>query len=119
MQTISFNHAQSHAPSKPLHAIFGGFSRLPDIDWYQVVIVAVTTFAIAMDLMFPPSRIALGNGLTVYAGHFFTPLAVPAVAQVDFGWLGIELLAILALGIIGWNLRTSSPMESEGGPGAA
>jgi hypothetical protein len=119
MQTISFNHPESHAPSKHMHAIFGWFSRLPDIDWYQVVIVAVTTFAIAMDLMFPPTRIALGNGLTVYAGHFFTPLSMPAATQVDFGWLAVELLAILALGVIGWNLGRTRPAESDGGPDAA
>jgi hypothetical protein len=118
MQTLSFNHTGSRASSRNLHAIFGWFSRLPDINWYQVVIVAVSTFALAMDLMFPPSRIALGNGFTVYAGHFFAPLSMPAAVQVDFGWLAIELFAIVALAVIGWKLDPTVRADSGRDAGA-
>ena len=72
-----------------------------------------------MDLMFPPTRIALGNGLTVYAGHLFTPLSAPTVVQVDFGWLAVELLAIVALAVIGWNLDPGNGAPSDGKPGTA
>ena len=114
MHSLSFNQSGAHASSSrdPL-PIFGSFSRLPDINWYQVVVVAVTTFALAMDLMFPPSRIALGNGFAVYAGHFFAPLPAPAAIQIDFGWLAIELLAIVALAVIGWKLDPAGRAESD------
>ena len=113
MHTLSFNQSGSRASSRDSFPIFGWFSRLPDVNWYQVVVVAVTTFALAMDLMFPPSRIALGNGLAVYAGHFFAPLSVPAAVQVDFGWLAIELLAIVAMAVIGWKLDPAGRAGSD------
>ena len=69
--------------------------------------------------MFPPSRIALGNGHMVYAGHFFTPLATPATVQVDFGWLAAELLAIVAIAVAGWNLRTATDQRPSGGDSGA
>jgi len=82
--------------------------RLPDVDWYQVAVVAVATFAIAMDLMFPPSRMVLGNGLTVYAGHFFSAVPAPAALQVDFPWLALELLTIVTIAAVGWNLGAAA-----------
>ena len=97
MHTVSYH--QSHLrPSRR--------ERLPDVDWYQVAVVAVATFAIAMDLMFPPSRMVLGNGLTVYAGHFFSAVPAPVALQVDFPWLALELVTIVAIAVIGWNLGT-------------
>jgi hypothetical protein len=66
-----------------------------------------------MDLMFPPSRIALGSGLTVYAGHLFAPMS-GAATQTDFGWLGVELLAIIGLAVIGWNLGSSRIAQTDG-----
>jgi hypothetical protein len=113
MHTLSFNQSGSRTSSRDRSPIFGWYLRLPDINWYQVVVVAVTTFALAMDLMFPPSRIALGNGFAVYAGHFFAPLSAPAAIQVDFGWLAIELLAIVAMAVIGWKLDPAERAESD------
>ena len=118
MHTLSFNQSGVRASLRHPFSIFGWFSRVPDINWYQVVIVAVTTFALA-DLMFPPSRLALGNGFTVYAGHFFAPLSVPAAIQVDFGWLAIELLAIVALAVIGWKLDPTGRADSDRNGAAA
>lgn len=101
MQTMPFH---AFRPDNLRDRLF----RLPEVNWYQVAVVAVTTFAISMDLMFPPSRMVFGNGLTVYAGHFFAPLSMPAAAHVDFAWLAAELLAIIALAIIGWNLEAAN-----------
>ena len=99
MHTISYHQTQMRP------ALKGSlWARLPDVDWYQVAVVAVATFAIAMDLMFPPSRMVLGNGLTVYAGHFFSPIPTPAALQVDFPWLALELITIVAIAAVGWNL---------------
>jgi hypothetical protein len=111
VQTYSLSDARSSTASKRLSP----FDRWQafDINWYQVVVVAVTTFAIAMDLMFPPSRIALGSGLTVYAGHLFAPLSAAAATQTDFGWLGVELLAIVGLAVIGWNLAPSPRADGD------
>ena len=118
MQTFSWNNAHS-APARDNLALLQGWSsRLPDINWYQVVVVAVSTFAIAMDLMFPPSRIALGTGLTVYAGHLFAPISAAAATQTDFGWLAVELLAIVGLAVVGWNLGPSRSADT-GGPQSA
>ena len=113
MQTFSLNNARD-AQARETAALFHDWSsRMPEINWYQVVVVAVSTFAIAMDLMFPPSRIALGGGLTVYAGHLFTPLSAAAATQTDFGWLGVELLAIIGLAVIGWRLGPSDVTETD------
>ena len=119
MQTFSWNNAHS-APGREHFALVQSWSsRLPDINWYQVVVVAVSTFAIAMDLMFPPSRIALGNGLTVYAGHLFAPLSAAAATQTDFGWLAVELLAIVGLAVVGWTLGPSHSADTDGPQSAA
>ena len=118
MQTFTLSNART-APARENSALFHRWSsRLSDINWYQVVVVAVTTFAIAMDLMFPPSRIALGSGLTVYAGHLFAPV-FGAATQTDFGWLAVELLAIIGLSVIGWNLGPSRFEETDSHQSAA
>ena len=103
MHTISYHQAQMRPPLKG-----SLWERLPDVDWYQVAVVAVATFAIAMDLMFPPSRMVLGNGLTVYAGHFFSAVPAPAALQVDFAWLALELVTIVAIAVVGWNLGAAA-----------
>ena len=99
MHTISYHQTGLRPPLKR-----SLWERLPDVDWYQVAVVAVATFAIAMDLMFPPSRMVLGNGLTVYAGHFFSAIPAPAALEVDFAWLALELVTIVAIAAVGWNL---------------
>ncbi|MDB5811105.1 MAG: hypothetical protein JWN94_3227 [Betaproteobacteria bacterium] len=83
---------------------FGWLDRLGDVNWYQVAVVALTAFAVSMVVMFPPCRVPLGNGLTVYAGHVFWSPSVRALAQVDFLCLGVELAAILVIAIVGWKL---------------
>lgn len=80
--------------------------RLPEINWYQVTIAAISIFAIAMEFMFPPSRITLANGSSVYAGHFVASHATVPV-QVDYLCLGLELVAILAIASIGLKLAES------------
>jgi hypothetical protein len=80
--------------------------RLPGVNWYQVAVVALTTFAVAMDLMFPPCRVALGNGLTLYVGHVFWSPSERVLVQLDGVCLAVELAAILVIAIIGWKLGT-------------
>jgi hypothetical protein len=82
----------------------GWLERLPGVNWYQVAVVALTTFAVAMDLMFPPCRAALANGLSLYVGHVFWSPSVRAVVQLDVVCLGAELAAILLVAIVGWKL---------------
>ena len=107
MHTISYHQTQMRPPLR------GSWrERLSDVDWYQVAVVAVATFAIAMDLMFPPSRMLLGNGLTVYAGHFFSPVPTPAALQVDFPWLALELITIVAIAAVGWSLGGAANRRS-------
>ena len=89
-----------------LHAGLRHALRDVEVDWYQVAVVAVTTFAISMDLMFPPVRVAIGRGLDVYAGHAFMPPVASATVQVDFPWLAVELLLIVAAAVIGWQIGT-------------
>jgi len=107
MHTIPYHQARLRPPLKRSLR-----ERLPDVDWYQVAVVAVATFAIAMDLMFPPSRMVLGNGLTVYAGHFFSAVPAPAALQVDFPWLALELVTIVAIAAVGWNLGAANQRQS-------
>lgn len=103
---------QTLSPERPAPLVSGGRDtrpwslRLPDINWYQVTIAAVGIFAIAMEFMFPPSRITLANGSSVYAGHFVPSHAAVAI-QVDYTGLGLELVAILALASIGLKLAES------------
>ena len=82
-------------------------AQRPRVNWYQTGIVAVTIFAIAMELMFPPRRIVLGNGLSVYAGHFTAALPSPQTVQPDYLCLTLELVAIVAIAAIGWKLGAS------------
>lgn len=78
------------------------------VNWYQVAVVALATFAISMDLMFPPVRVAIGPGLDVYAGHLYTPLSSGVAVQVDIAWLAVELLVIIAAAIVGWHIGTAA-----------
>ncbi len=77
-----------------------------DLNWYQVAVVAVATFAISMDLMFPPVRVVIGDGLDIFAGHAFMPLQTMGAVQVDFMWLAVELLLIVAAAVVGWRIGT-------------
>lgn len=90
-----------------------------DLNWYQVAVVAVATFAIAMDLMFPPVRIAIGDGFRIYAGHAHLQLLTAGTAvQIDFMWLAVELLMIVAVAVVGWRIGTpeSGGRRSARGP---
>ena len=107
MHTISYHHTSLRPPLQR-----SLWERLPDVDWYQVAVVATATFAIAMDLMFPPSRMVLGNGLTVYAGHFFSAVLTSAALQVDFPWLALELITIVAIAAVGWSLGGAANRRS-------
>jgi len=83
------------------------FARGLDVNWYQVAVVAMATFAIAMDLMFPPVRVAIGNGLDIYAGHSFVPLSMSTGGvTVDFIVLAVELLVIIMAAVVGWRIGT-------------
>jgi hypothetical protein len=57
--------------------------------------------------MFPPRRILLGNGLSVYAGHFVAPFRAVQVAQLDYLCLALELVAIISIAVVGWRLGAS------------
>lgn len=81
-------------------------ARGVDVNWYQVAVVAVATFAISMELMFPPFRVAIGDSLDIYAGHTYVPQSMPGAVQVDFVWLAVELLAIIAAAVAGWRIGT-------------
>lgn len=78
--------------------------RNVDLNWYQIAVVAVATFAVAMDLLFPPVRVAAGQALDVFVGHVFVPLSTMQDAQVDFFWLAVELLGIVAAAVAAWSL---------------
>ncbi len=104
MQTMS---PERPVPLTPGHHDSRPWSlRLPDVNWYQVTIAAVGVFALAMEFMFPPSRITLANGSSVYAGHFVAPSAQVSVL-LDYTCLGLELVAILAIAAVGWKLAES------------
>jgi hypothetical protein len=60
----------------------------------------------------------LGNGLTVYAGHFFSAVPAPAALQVDFAWLALELVTIVAIAVVGWNLDATNQRQSNDEPPA-
>jgi hypothetical protein len=89
-----------------LFAAIRSHAWAPNLNWYQVAVVAVATFAISMDLMFPPVRVAIGNGLDIYAGHAYMPLSSEVRVQVDFMWLALELLAIVAAAVVSWCIGT-------------
>lgn len=78
------------------------------LNWYQVAVVAVATFAISMGLMFPPVRVAVGDDIDIYAGHIYMPLSTASAMQVDFIWLAVELLAIVAAAVMGWRIATTT-----------
>jgi hypothetical protein len=104
------NDASLYMPHpKPWISLFAAIrprAWVPDLNWYQVAVVAVATFAISMDLMFPPVRVAIENGLDIYAGHAFMPLPPELTVQVDFMWLAVELLAIVAAAVVSWRIGT-------------
>lgn len=79
---------------------------IADLNWYQVAVVALATFAISMDLMFPPVRVAIGDAIDTYAGHVNLRLSTAGAVQVDFVWLAIELLVIVAAAVVGWHIGT-------------
>lgn len=100
----------------PAHGLSAGLRhawREVDVNWYQVAVVAVSTFAISMDLMFPPIRVAIRQGLDIYAGHAFMPPLASAAVQVDFGWLAFELLMIVALAVAAWRIGTTASDERD------
>jgi len=93
--------------------------RDADVNWYQVAVVAIATFAVAMDLMFPPVRVAIGQGVDIYAGHAYMPLPAAGAVQVDFLWLALELLAIIAAAVAAWHFGTASDDGQHRPPGPA
>lgn len=104
------NNARPHMPhAMPRIRQFARIRRhtwFADVNWYQVAVVAVATFAIAMDLMFPPVRVAIGDGIDTYAGHVNLRLSTAGAVQVDFVWLAVELLVIVAAAVVGWRIGT-------------
>ena len=57
--------------------------RNVDLNWYQIAVVAVATFAVAMDLLFPPVRAVTGAGLDVFVGHVFVPLSTMKLGSLQ------------------------------------
>ena len=92
-------------------------ARSLDVNWYQVAVVAMTTFAISMDLMFPPVRIAIGNGVDIYAGHANVPLSVSGAEHVDFVILAVELAVIIAAALAGWRVGAPAPGKRKSAAG--
>jgi len=90
----------------PRQALGNWFTRIPEVNWCQVTIAAMAVFAIAMEFMFPPSRILLANGSSVYAGHFVAHDPLVNV-QVDYICLVVELIAVIAVAAIGWKFAES------------
>ena len=89
------------------HRFFGSlldFARGVDVNWYLVAVVAMATFAISMDVMFPPIRMAIGNGVDIYAGHAREPLSISEAVDVDFLGLAVEIAVIAIAGVIGWQV---------------
>ena len=114
-----FKHpALSTMGGRRFSVIWRRFARGVDVNWYQVAVVATATFAIAMDLMFPPIRVGIGNGLDVYAGHSFGPLPIAGDVLVDFSNLAVELLVIVAVAVAGWRMgtRAGDKRKSARGP---
>ncbi len=80
------------------------FARGVDVNWYHVAVVAMATFAISMDVMFPPIRIAIGNGADVYVGHARVPLSASNAVHVDFMVLAVEIAVIAVAAVVGWRV---------------
>jgi hypothetical protein len=107
MKTNGVNLYLQHAmPWIRLLAAIRPPAWVADLNWYQVAVVAVATFAISMDLMFPPVTVAIAEGLDIYAGHAYMPLSTAGVVQIDFRWLAVELLVIVAAAVVGWRIGT-------------
>jgi hypothetical protein len=99
--------AYANHPIDTAHALRANLqSNMRDVNWYQVAVVAIATFAIAMDLMFPPVKVAIGQSLALFAGHLYAPWPAAGAAQVNFAELALELLAIVALAALGWHAIT-------------
>jgi hypothetical protein len=119
MKTNDVNlHMPHPMPWVRLFAVIRRHAWVADLNWYQVAVVAVATFAISMDLMFPPVRVAIGNGVDFYAGHAYMPLSTAGAVQIDFMWLAVELLAIVAAAVMGWRIgtRAGGRRQSARGP---
>src|SRR3954468_10841291 len=101
MQTLTI-HAERTAALRA--KCTGWLERLDNVNWYQVAVVALSTFAISMAVLFPPCRVALDNGLTVYVGHVFWSPSARAAMQIDAVCLAIEIAAILVAAVVGWKL---------------
>ena len=61
-----------------------------------------------MDLLFPPVRVATGQALDAFVGHVFVPLSTMKDAQVDFFWLAVELIGIVAAAVAAWALGSAA-----------
>ena len=112
-------HMPHAVPRIRLSAAIRPRAWIADLNWYQVAVVAVTTFAISMDLMFPPVRVAIGNGVDIYAGHSYMPLSMSDAVQVDFAWLAVELLVIIAAAVAGWHIGTPAGGKRKSARGPA
>jgi hypothetical protein len=87
--------------------------RSIDVNWYQVAVVAMATFAVSMDLMFPPVRVAIGHDVDIYAGHAGVPLSISGAVHVDFVVLAVEIAVIIAAALVGWRMGLASPEKRE------
>ena len=120
MRTNSMNlHIPHPMPWMRLFSAIRPRAWVADVNWYQVAVVAVATFAIAMDLMFPPVKVAIGNRLDMYAGHAYVPVSPAVPVQVDFMWLAVELLVIIAAAVIGWCIGTPAGGRRKSARGSA
>jgi hypothetical protein len=84
----------------------GQILRGVEVDWYQVAVVTITCLAILTDLVFPPVRVAIGNGLDIYAGHSFQPLPASGEVTVDVTMLVVEILMIIVAAVASWRIGT-------------
>ena len=106
-------------PGKRLFAAIDPRAWVADLNWYQVAVVAVATFAIAMDLVFPPIRIALAGSFAVYAGHAYMPFPAAGAVRVDYIRLALELLAIIVAAIASWCMGAVAGRRRNSTPGPA
>jgi hypothetical protein len=120
MKTYDVNlHMPHPMPWVRLFAAIRPRAWVANLNWYQVAVVAVATFAIAMDLMFPPVSVAIGNGLDLYAGHAYMPLSPVVAVHVDFRWLAVELLVIVAAAVMAWCIGTRTGDRRKSARGSA
>jgi len=79
-----------------------------EVSWYRAAVILMAICAVSMDLFFPPVRVAIANGVDIYAGHASVPLSISGAVHVDALVLSVELAVIMIAAVVGWHLGASA-----------